>query len=122
MSYKDREKKNQYQREWQRKWIEKNPDKHREHMKEYSKNYYRKIRKEVISHYGDKCICCGETTFEFLTIDHMDGDGNKHRIKVSTSALPRWLKKNTYPPNFQILCYNCNNSKGIYGICPHKKI
>lgn len=27
-----------------------------------------------------------------------------------------------YPPDYQILCYNCNHAKHIYKICPHQEI
>ena len=25
-----------------------------------------------------------------------------------------------YVENRQVLCYNCNNAKGVYGECPHR--
>ena len=78
-------------------------------------------RKIAITHYGGVCACCGETKFEFL-IDHIDGNGNKHRKEhgiASGSQMARWLKRNNYPVGFRILCHNCNMSIGIYGYCPH---
>jgi hypothetical protein len=86
----------------------------------YGKDWRRKAREMVFSHYGKKCACCGETIYEFLTIDHINGDGNKHRREIKTDIY-RWLIKNNYPSGYQILCYNCNCSKGFYGICPHQK-
>lgn len=29
-----------------------------------------------------KCACCGDGHIEFLTIDHINGDGNKHRKEI----------------------------------------
>ena len=81
-------------------------------------------KKDVISHYGGQCSCCGEERLEFLTIDHINNDGAIHKKEVGGSgdAMYRWIKKNKYPKNrFQILCYNCNYSKGFMGYCPHKK-
>lgn len=78
-----------------------------------------RYRKAVMGHYGGKCACCGESHDEFLTIDHKDNDGAEHRKVVDGAALYRWLMKNGYPENFQILCYNCNIAKGRYGTCPH---
>jgi hypothetical protein len=75
-------------------------------------------RVEVLSHYGLKCNCCGETTIEFLCIDHIDGYTDGPR---SGEALYNWLRKRNYPDGFQVLCHNCNNAKGIYGTCPHKR-
>lgn len=83
------------------------------------------IRKKLFSHYGGKCQCCGEIKDKFLTIDHMDGGGRKHRNEISGGAkgLYRWIIKNNYPDNFQILCYNCNcGRERNKGICPHKEI
>lgn len=92
----------------------------------YSLNYRRKIRKIVLSHYGDRCECCGEKNKEFLTIDHVDGGGNIHRRKINRHGVKfyAWLIHNNFPdnPKLQILCWNCNLSMGIYKYCPHKKL
>lgn len=81
------------------------------------------IRLEVLIHYsGDppKCQCCGENKLEFLSIDHIDGDGHLHRKEdPSSGKLDRWLKRNNFPEGFRILCMNCNWARGIYGYCPH---
>jgi len=81
-----------------------------------------KRRKLVINHYGGKCACCGETQFEFLTIDHKNNDGAKHKRALKskdTSALCKWIIDNNFPDYLQVLCYNCNCAKGVYGSCPH---
>lgn len=59
----------------------------------------------------------------FLTIDHIDNRGAEHRRTIGTGgdALVRWLKKNNFPPGFQILCWNCQWGKRIVGTCPHQK-
>ena len=31
-----------------------------------------------------------------------------------------WLKRNDYPPGFQVLCHNCNWAKHALGRCPHQ--
>lgn len=90
--------------------------------KEYHKNYARKVRKLCIEHYGNKCVCCDETYYEFLTIDHINGGGGKHRKLLKGYSFPHWLQKNKFPDGYQILCYNCNNARSIYGICPHDAI
>lgn len=76
-----------------------------------------KLRKEIITHYGGKCACCGQSIKEFLSIDHINGGGNAHRreIKASGINLYRWLRKNNYPEGFRVLCMNCNWAIGIYG-------
>lgn len=84
------------------------------------KEYYLKVRTEVIKHYGGKCICCGEDRIPFLALDHIEGNGNKHRKLIKTTAMTYWARKNNYPPIFQVLCHNCNMAKHYQGICPHK--
>jgi hypothetical protein len=82
------------------------------------------LRNEVISHYGGRCSCCGETEDIFLCIDHMDNDGGKHRRSIENSGgihFYRWLKKHNYPDRFQVLCWNCNSAKAYRGQCPHQK-
>jgi len=79
---------------------------------------------------GYHCACpgCDVTTPEFLGIDHIEGGGCKQREKLfgskyaAGSPFYRWLKKNNYPPGFQVLCHNCNLSKGFYGACPHANV
>ena len=84
------------------------------------KAYIRKRRKKVIEHYGGKCACCGESQYEFMTIDHINNDGAEHRRSVvGTRSICLWLIKHNFPPEFQILCWNCNAAKQFHGICPH---
>lgn len=89
--------------------------------KEKAKTYARKVRAEVLSQYGGKCACCGEDRASFLVIDHIDGGGLKHRKKIGIggSNFYNWLKTNSYPSGFRVLCANCNHALGMYGICPH---
>lgn len=84
----------------------------------------RKLKIEVQAAYGSKCNCCGETTFEFLAIDHTNNDGAAFRKQTGLVGLSlyRWLRRNGYPKEgFQLLCHNCNCAKGFYGVCPHEK-
>jgi hypothetical protein len=89
----------------------------------YSQKSAKKIRHEVMSYYckGEPhCVCCGEKNYMFLTIDHINGGGRQHREVVKADKLPSWLKRNGYPEEYRILCYNCNNAHGAYGFCPHE--
>ena len=97
--------------------------KEKQRKNERRRAYARKIR--VFEHYGGsppKCACCGETHLEFLSLDHINGGGNKHRKEVGFgSQLYSWLIKNKFPSGFQVLCFNCNCAKGFFGYCPHQK-
>ena len=88
------------------------------------------LRATVLAAYGNRCNCCGEATPEFLAIDHIEGDGAKHRRSlrgkerpygVKASGFYTWLRDSGYPDKFQCLCHNCNVAKGLYGACPHTR-
>jgi len=84
------------------------------------------IKREVFEAYGGaKCACCGESIFEFLSLDHEDNNSAQHRRSIfngsRTGAIYRWLLKHHFPPGFQVLCMNCKFGKRMNGgICPHK--
>lgn len=84
-----------------------------------------KLRLLVLSNYGGKCACCGESEYEFLSIDHINGDRREDTKLLGfcqTNMLYRYLRNHNYPTNrYQLLCYNCNCAKGFFGACPHKK-
>lgn len=93
--------------------------KNEDRNKEVRKIRQRRNKEELIKEYGGKCVCCGESTYEFLTIDHINGEGSKHRSSLTTHFY-RWLKINNFPKEgYQLLCMNCNFAKGKYGSCPH---
>lgn len=88
--------------------------------------YRRKLRFDVMSHYGDHCVCCGETNKFFLSLDHINNDGKAHRLTVGKGKFSsgganffRHVRNAGYPPHLQILCFNCNHAKAFYGSCPH---
>jgi hypothetical protein len=88
---------------------------------EIAKRCMAKKRSSIMSHYGAKCSCCGETNMSYLTVDHINNDGAEHRKQVTSARMYKWIIDNGFPVNFQILCYNCNCAKGFYGSCPHKR-
>lgn len=95
----------------------------------YHRNYIASLRIAALRHYsGGKpyCACCGESTLDFLTIDHIAGGGTKHRRElskggISGSAIYIFLKKQNYPEGYQVLCLNCNWARGRSAKCPHEE-
>jgi hypothetical protein len=72
------------------------------------------------------CNCCGESSYiEFLTIDHVYGRTHlpKNERKLLGGKLSARVKKNEYPDDYQILCWNCNEAKMISkdNKCPHER-
>lgn len=128
-------------RKYRVKYIEKWQKEHPKLVKKYNKNWYNRNRTDqlkkrkvkdaqlklkVLLHYSKgvvwpSCECCGETCIEFLSIDHINNDGAKHRKEVKSSVhIYRWLLKNKFPEGFRVLCINCNFALGHFGYCPHK--
>lgn len=117
-------------------WREKNPKKWKavgdrwasKNRIVYEAERRQTVRQNVFEAYGGfVCACCGEKEPMFLTIDHVENDGNKHRKELATkigkggTAFFDWLKRNKFPPGFQVLCRNCNWGKHANGgICPHR--
>ena len=84
-------------------------------------------RDEVFAAYGGyRCACCSETERLFLTIDHINNDGNVERksgaYSGSGTAFYLWLCKQQFPPSYQVLCMNCQIGKHKNGgVCPHQR-
>jgi len=79
-------------------------------LRQRDKNRNRKV--EVLTHYGGgklACIKCGYTNVSALSIDHIEGGGNKQRKSTlrASSSFYRWLKSEGYPSGYQTLCMNC---------------
>jgi hypothetical protein len=90
-----------------------------------TKRWHLKLRQEAFNAYGGpQCACCGILIDEFLTIDHINGGGNRQKEELGGGGvkLYAWLKRMGYPPGFQVLCMNCNFAKGKYGQCPHERV
>jgi hypothetical protein len=80
------------------------------------------VKQEIFAAYGGKCTCCGEDTFAFLSIDHINNDGSAQRkIHGVGFGFYQWIKRQNYPEDLQILCFNCNLARGFYGACPHQE-
>jgi len=86
------------------------------------RQYYRMRHEAILAYGGYRCACCKVREAMFLTIDHINNDGARHRRRVGVSVrFFQWLKRNGYPKGFQVLCSNCNQGRHRNGgICPHK--
>ena len=137
---------NKYKRNWRKKnydkqiLSERKSDKKRYTQKlEYARSWYpdylKQLRIEVLGHYGVKgkpvCVCCNETIWQFLTLDHVNGGGTK--IRKENPRQKAWMlyqylrtifrKTGKWMDGYQTLCINCNLGRSRNnGICPHKEI
>lgn len=112
-------KQDNYNSEYRKEYYKNN----KEHVKSSGKERYDRLKRDVIEHYGGKCSCCGESEFIFLCVDHINNNGNEHRKVLKSKSgysFYLWIKRNEYPDDLQILCWNCNSAKSILGKCPHQ--
>ena len=89
----------------------------------------KRIKRQVLTWYGGVCVCCGESLFDLLTLDHVYDDGykerspkNNRRTSVGSSNYRNLFNrgKENLRRDLQILCGSCQLGKKInYGFCPH---
>lgn len=74
--------------------------------------YRKKLKEEVISHYGGKCANCDCTDIRYLTIDHINGVSKKEPANQRAGyALYLRIRREHFPNGFQVLCFYCNVRK-----------
>jgi hypothetical protein len=106
---------------WMKKFKEDNPEEYRKRQTEHA----RRCRTRVMESLGNRCECCGETTPQFLAIDHINGGGNKDRHTTGGAGFYNKVYKNVISGkhDYRILCHNCNHGRYLNGgICPHKMV
>jgi hypothetical protein len=94
-----------------------------DHMRLWKPRIRAELKIEVYNALGPYCACCGETEERFLTIDHIEGGGSKHRdlLKRRTELLYMSIKKAGFPKDkYRILCMNCNWATKPGKPCPHE--
>jgi hypothetical protein len=81
-----------------------------------SKQYRKSIIEAALLALGGVCQICGESEKEFLTIDHINDDGNKERHMGSLGWKRKILDGTFDKSRYQVLCHNCN--VGRYRLYP----
>jgi len=80
------------------------------------KETHQELRKRVLESYSKgkpKCVQCGVTGIPFLNMDHIYGRKQAgHDRNTGTGKFYRDLDKD-HPPDYQVLCYNCNMIKEL---------
>lgn len=133
-----------------RKWREENREKSRFHARQWrnrkianstpeelaelrakervkTKSNQDRCRDEVFAAYGGYiCACCNENERLFLSIDHVNNDGNIERKSGAYSGggtgFYLWLRKQKFPSGYRVLCMNCQIGKHRNGgVCPHQR-
>lgn len=95
---------------------------YREASNRRGKKHRKKLKDQVIAGYGGICTCCGESNPAFLSVDHVNGGGRKHRASLGGGTnLYMDIIKREFPDDMRLLCYNCNLGRAYNdGVCPHE--
>ena len=94
----------------------------RQELRQQNKNWRLGLRKEFIIAYGGKCVCCGESHHDMLTIEHKLGDGAKDRKQWQgrgDNLLVRLRRQGWPKDRITLLCWNCNRATRDQPVCPH---
>lgn len=109
---------------YMKKYYAKNKAKMNEDNKRRGKERHKEAKLKCLTHYSDnvlKCACCDEDKYDFLTLNHINGGGNKHRQNIKQGrTFYEMLVNQGFPDGLNVMCYNCNIASGILGKCPHK--
>jgi hypothetical protein len=104
------------------KWINdlrlNHPDKYRARIdkaNKHTKQILLEIKSKCFTMLGNKCCKCGFSDIRALQINHINGNGRKHRNSVNSVTFYRSIIKslNENKHEFQILCANCNWIKRV---------
>lgn len=115
-------------REWGRKWSKENPKRDSEHWKAYYernkdtliakrvaqvKEQRNKIKLEIYSLLGNKCLSCGFADNRAFHVDHINGGGTKERKQMNRLAYLKNILEQIQlrAECFQLLCANCHQIK-----------
>jgi hypothetical protein len=94
--------------------------------------HQRRLRDElkfkVMNHYSNndpKCANCGIDVISVLCIDHIKDNGAEHKRslgktntkQIDPKAMYKDIIKRNFPPEFQVLCFNCNYHKEFIRRC-----
>lgn len=100
-------------------------DEGKEKRRVHRKGYRSRLRNAVLDGYGAFCKCCNEQDRRFLTLDHVNNDGNIERNGQHTCSHKQYTRliEAGFPPHMQVYCYNCNMGKARNGgVCPHQDV
>jgi hypothetical protein len=61
------------------------------------------------------CVLCGNSNFSQLALDHINGNGTKHRQSnpKANCDMYRLVKTLKYPNGYRVLCNNCNQLEAL---------
>lgn len=106
-----------------KKRYELDPETARRQSRESQARTRKRNRDQLVEAYGGKCACvnCPETNQEFLTLDHINGDGRAHRMKMGSHTYADLRRRGWPTEGYRLLCWNCNAMTRGGRACPHEE-
>lgn len=96
-------------------------DTHREKVNASCLDYQQRLKAEFVAAYGGCCTCCGEARIEFMSVQHVNGDGKQHRASVHNARVYSDLRRRGWPKGgITVFCMNCNFATKNGRECPHE--
>lgn len=91
--------------------------------KQWSCIQNRFLRAKIMIALGGRCVCCSESNYNFLAIDHINGGGNEEKKLVGsgTRLLQHIIDQGIPTDKYQLLCHSCNQAKHNHRECPHQR-
>lgn len=106
----DSEKLREYQRDWYQRNKERlKPQKSKlmQKYREQSRQAKVRLKEKLFEMYGRKCSICGFEDIRALTLDHINGNGNKEKAKLGERGVYRKAAEEYRPDLYRTLCMNC---------------
>lgn len=99
------------------------PEKYREEARKAGTDIRKRLRDALVEAYGGRCACtnCPETNSAFLTLDHINGDGRAHRMKMGSHTYADLRRRGFPQEGYRLLCWNCNAMTRGGKKCPHQE-
>jgi hypothetical protein len=99
------------------------PEKYRAAQRATQAATRKRARDQLVAAYGGKCACpkCPETNSAFLCLDHVNGDGKAHRMKIGSHTYADLRRRGFPQEGFRLLCWNCNSATRFGQTCPHNE-
>lgn len=114
----NKEKNAAYTRQWRLDNPEKNLQQRRRAIAKRPE-YVKRLKRDVVQHYGGRCNHCGIDDIDVLSIDHVNNNGEIDNMGTyRRRGLPIYqrIRRLNYPDDYQVLCFNCNWKKHLGSI------
>lgn len=101
---------------------DRDPEAVRQQSRDAQRSMRVRVRDQMVEAYGGRCACanCPETNPAFMCLDHVNGDGRVHRLKVGSHTYADLRRRGWPQDGYRLLCWNCNAMTRYGRTCPHE--